>query len=87
MVEKARIRALFTHRSVANSGKSAGGATEIHAQRITAKGSENAPNPCVHTGFASTGTRKRYLARLGPHTGDPVRCAEYSPQSTHSSMF
>jgi putative transposase len=25
---------------------------------------------------------KRYLARLGPHTGDPVRCAEYSPQST-----
>ncbi len=25
---------------------------------------------------------QRYLARLGPHTGDPVRCAEYSPQST-----
>jgi putative transposase len=23
----------------------------------------------------------RFLARLGPHTGDPVRCAEFSPQS------
>jgi putative transposase len=24
---------------------------------------------------------KRFFARLGPHTGDPVQCAEYSPQS------
>ncbi len=29
----------------------------------------------------------RYLARLGPHTGDPVRCAEYSPQSTRLNTF
>ncbi len=29
----------------------------------------------------------RYLAWLRPHTGDPVRCAEYSPQSTRLNTF
>jgi putative transposase len=29
----------------------------------------------------------RFLARHGPHTDDSVRCAEYSPQSTHFYMF
>jgi hypothetical protein len=37
MIEKVppgtRMCALFTHRSVANSGKSTGGATEIHGQQ------------------------------------------------------
>src|SRR5713226_3762902 len=31
--------------------------------------------------------RERFLARLGPHTGDPVRCAECSPQSTCLKTF
>src|SRR5712692_117155 len=30
---------------------------------------------------------ERFLARLGPHTGDPVRCAECSPQSTCLKTF
>jgi IS605 OrfB family transposase len=30
---------------------------------------------------------QRYFARQGPHTGDPVRCAEYSPQSTCFHSF
>ena len=29
----------------------------------------------------------RYLARLRPHTGDPVRCAAFSPQSTRLNTF
>jgi len=31
--------------------------------------------------------RERFLARLGPHTGDPVRCAECSPQLTCLNTF
>src|SRR6266849_3165681 len=30
---------------------------------------------------------ERFLARLGPHTGDPVRCAECSPQSICLKTF
>ncbi len=30
---------------------------------------------------------ERFLARLGPHTGDPVRCAACSPQSTCLKTF
>src|SRR5258708_21953525 len=30
---------------------------------------------------------KRFLAWLRPHTGDPVRCAEFSPQSLCLKTF
>ncbi len=30
---------------------------------------------------------QRFLAWLGPRTGDPVRCAEFSPQSTRVNTF